>query len=167
MADKLESVSLAWSPKIHFGGIGSVLALGNKAGHVTLWHVTSKENVRCIESWKTGSETWVIQLSWSPWVLEGVRYVSMLAYATADGQVRVREVKFNPESPLEGIEVSENVMEAPNQTLHPCTVLRWSPTSYEVTNNCFSNNHAIVLFVISMRLRQIPFSIIFMELDGK
>ncbi|KAH7050694.1 putative zinc-finger of transcription factor IIIC complex-domain-containing protein [Linnemannia elongata] len=131
MADKLESVSLAWSPKIHFGGIGSVLALGNKAGHVTLWHVTSKENVRCIEAWKTGSETWVIQLSWSPWVLERGRYVSMLAYATADGQVRVREAKFNPELPLEGIEVSENVMEAPNQTLHPCTVLRWSPTSYE------------------------------------
>ncbi|KAF9280709.1 hypothetical protein BGZ88_012034 [Linnemannia elongata] len=134
MADKLESVSLAWSPKIHFGGIGSVLALGNKAGHVTLWHVTSKENVRCIESWKTGSETWVIQLSWSPWVLERGRYVSMLAYATADGQVRVREAKFNPELPLEGIEVSENVMEAPNQTLHPCTVLRWSPTSYETAN---------------------------------
>ncbi|KAF8928389.1 hypothetical protein BGZ47_001660 [Haplosporangium gracile] len=133
MADKLESVSLAWSPKIHYGGIGSVLALGNKAGHVTLWHVTSKENVRCIESWKTGSETWVIQLSWSPWVLEGNQYVSMLAYATADGQVRVREVTFKPESPLEGIDVSENVMGAPNQTLHPCTVLRWSPTFYEAS----------------------------------
>lgn len=73
--------------------------------------------------------------------------MSMLAYATADGQVRVREVKFNPESPLEGIDVSRNVMDVPNQTLHPCTVLRWSPTSYEVTNNCSPNNHAAVLFV--------------------
>lgn len=152
MADKVESVSLAWSPKIHFGGIGSVLALGNKAGHVTLWHVTSKENVRCIESWKAGSETWVIQLSWSPWVLEGDRYVSMLAYATADGKVQVREVKFNPASPLEGIDVSENVMGAPNQTLHPCTVLRWSPTFYEVTNNCSPNNQAVIVPLMLLKL---------------
>ncbi|KAG0371336.1 hypothetical protein BGX24_001740 [Mortierella sp. AD032] len=134
MADKLESVSLAWSPKIHVGGIGSVLALGNKAGHITIWHITNKENVRCIESWKTGSDTWVTQLSWSPWVLEGDQYISMLAYATANGLVRVREVKFNSKSPLEGIEVTENVMGAPDQTLHPCTVLRWSPTSYETAN---------------------------------
>ncbi|KAG0274679.1 hypothetical protein BGZ95_009560 [Linnemannia exigua] len=134
MADKLESVSLAWSPKIHVGGIGSVLALGNKAGHITIWHVTNKENVRCVESWKTGSDTWVTQLSWSPWVLEGDRYISMLAYATADGLVRVREVKFNSKSPLEGIEVTENVMRAPSQTLHPCTVLRWSSTFYETAN---------------------------------
>ncbi|KAF9080867.1 hypothetical protein BGX23_001579 [Mortierella sp. AD031] len=134
MADKLESVSLAWSPKIFAGGIGSVLALGNKAGHVTIWRVTSKENVRCIESWKTGSDTWVVQMSWSPWVLEGDRYVSTLAYATADGIVRAREVKFNPTSPLEGIEVTENVMGAPNQTLHPCTVLRWSPTTLETAS---------------------------------
>jgi len=139
MADKLESVSLAWSPKILLGRIGSVLALGNKAGHITIWHVTDKESVRCIESWKTRSETWVVQMSWSPWVLEEDRYVSMLAYATADGHVCVREVKFNPASPLEGIEVTENVMGAPNQTLHSCTVLRWSPTFYEV-NNCILIN---------------------------
>ncbi|KAF9906446.1 hypothetical protein EC991_000694 [Linnemannia zychae] len=134
MADKLESVSLAWSPKIHMGGIGSVLALGNKAGHITIWHVTNKENVRCIESWKTGSDTWVIQLSWSPWILHEDQYVSMLAYATADGLVQVREVKFNPASPLEGIQVTENAMVCPNQTLHPCTVLRWSSTFYDTAN---------------------------------
>ncbi|KAF9920692.1 hypothetical protein FBU30_009460 [Linnemannia zychae] len=131
MADKLECVSLAWSPKIQSGAIGSVLALGNKAGYITVWHVTNKENVRCIESWKTESNSWVVQLSWSPWTLEGDRYVSMLAYATADGLVRVQEVKFSLLWPLEDIEVTKNIMTVSHQTLHPCTVIKWRPTLYE------------------------------------
>ncbi|KAF9092665.1 hypothetical protein BGX27_001761, partial [Mortierella sp. AM989] len=127
MADNVESSSISWSPKISLNNIGSLLALGNKAGSITIWHVTDPSDVRCVKSWKSSSDSWIVRLSWSPWMIEGDRYVSILAYASADGVVCAHKVKFNCESPLETIEVSDNIMETSIQTLHPCTIMRWSP----------------------------------------
>ncbi|KAG0327434.1 hypothetical protein BGZ99_007654 [Dissophora globulifera] len=130
MADRVESASLAWSPKINLDNIGSLLALGNKAGHITLWHVVGPNNVRCVKSWKAASDNWITHLSWSPWMVEDNTYVSTLAYATADGVVHACKVKFQSSDPLQDIEVSDNLMD-PNQSLHPCTILRWSPGNTE------------------------------------
>ncbi|KAF9357970.1 hypothetical protein BGX34_009127 [Mortierella sp. NVP85] len=130
-ADKVESVSLAWSPMISMNGIGSLLALGNKAGHITIWHIGSPEAVRCVKSWKTSSDNWIVRLSWSPWTVEGDYHASILAYASSDGIVQACKIRFNSKTPLESIEASENLMDFPNQTLHPCTVLRWKPISAE------------------------------------
>ncbi|KAG0292918.1 tRNA(m5U54)methyltransferase, partial [Dissophora globulifera] len=130
MADRVESASLAWSPKIKLDNIGSLLALGNKAGHITLWHVVGPNNVRCVKSWKAASDNWITHLSWSPWMVEDNTYVSTLAYATANGVVHACKVKFQSSDPLQDIEVSDNLMD-PNQSLHPCTILRWSPGNTE------------------------------------
>ncbi|KAF9183502.1 hypothetical protein BGZ51_004006 [Haplosporangium sp. Z 767] len=134
MADKIESVSLAWSPKISMDDIGSVLALGNKAGDITFWHVTDPDNVRCVKSWKPSGNNWIVRMSWSPWIVEGDQYISMLAYATADGAICVSRVKFSSSRPLDDIDISENIMDTSHQTLHPCTVLRWSQTTTENAN---------------------------------
>ena len=123
---------MAWSPMISMNGIGSLLALGNKAGHITIWHVGSPEAVRCVKSWKTSSDNWIVRLSWSPWTVEGDYHASILAYASSDGIVQACKIRFNSKTPLESIEASENFMDFPNQTLHPCTVLRWKPISVEV-----------------------------------
>lgn len=125
-ADQVENVSMAWSPKISVDNIGSVLALGNKTGHITIWHVKNPETVRCVRSCKTASDNWIVRLSWSPWTVEGDCHTSTLAYASADGTVQARKIKFNTKSPLENIEISEDLM-GYNQTPHPCTVLRWRP----------------------------------------
>ncbi|KAG0015713.1 hypothetical protein BGZ80_009689 [Entomortierella chlamydospora] len=137
MADKVETVSMAWSPKISLDNIGSLLALGNKAGDITIWHVTDPNNVCCVKSWKSSSDSWIIRLSWSPWTIENDRYVSILSYASADGIVHAHKIKFDSKSPLEGIEVSENIMCSSVQTLHPCTMMRWSPT---ITQNITQPN---------------------------
>lgn len=139
MADKIESVSLAWSPKIFVNGIGSLLALGNKSGDITIWNVVDSQNIRCVTSMDTSGETWVTQISWSPWMVEDGSYVAMLAYSLADGTVNVRKVRFNPTTPLDNIEVSENIMDIPARSLHPCTVLRWSTTLLEV--QCHKNGN--------------------------
>lgn len=116
-------------------GIGSLLALGNKAGHIMIWHVGSPEAVQCVKSWKTASDNWIVRLSWSPWIVEGDFHTSILAYASADGVVQACKVKFNSTTPLDGIEVSEDVMNFPSQTLHPCTILRWRPVGIEVRSD--------------------------------
>lgn len=123
---------------ISVNSIGSMLALGNKAGYITIWHVEGPETPRCVKSWKTTSDNWIARLSWSPWMIEGNCHISTLAYATADGVVQACKVKFNSKTPLEDIQVSENLMDF-NQTLHPCTVLRWRPISTEVRNCCRNN----------------------------
>ncbi|KAF9202792.1 hypothetical protein BGZ49_007077 [Haplosporangium sp. Z 27] len=124
---------MAWSPKIAQGSIGSLLALGNKAGGITIWHVTDPKNISCVKSWQSSAESWIIRLSWSPWIIEDDRHVSILAYASADGTINAYKVKFNRNSPLEDIEVSENIMHSANNTLHPCTMMRWSPSNAENT----------------------------------
>ncbi|KAI8600646.1 hypothetical protein EDD21DRAFT_376578 [Dissophora ornata] len=129
-ADLVESVSLAWSPKISADSIGSLLALGNKLGHITIWHVTDLENIQIVKSWKTSSDNWITQLSWSPWTIQGDHYVSTLAYATADGAVHPCKVRFNLDNPLHGVEANGDIT-MPRQTLHPCTVLRWSQIGIE------------------------------------
>ncbi|KAG0197204.1 hypothetical protein BGX28_009295 [Mortierella sp. GBA30] len=134
MADKVESVSLAWSPKIFIDNVGSLLALGNKAGHITFWNVSDADNIRCVKSLETSGDTWVTRMSWSPWTVEGDYHISMLAYSMADGAVHVRKVRFNSEAPLENIEISENIMDTVSQSLHPSTILRWSPTVPEAAD---------------------------------
>ncbi|KAF9967401.1 hypothetical protein BGZ70_009725 [Mortierella alpina] len=123
MADKVESVSLAWSPKIFMDGIGSLLALGNKSGHITIWNVVDPQNIRCVTSIDT----------------------------SADGTVHVRRVKLNPTAPLENIDVSETIMAAPPRSLHPCTVLRWSPTLPETAdrpnNLAFSKGNRLYIWL--------------------
>ncbi|CAO3567483.1 unnamed protein product [Mortierella alpina] len=134
MADKVECVSLAWSPKIFVDGIGSLLALGNKSGDITIWNVVDPQNIRCVTSIDTSGETWVTQISWSPWMVGEASYVAMLAYSLADGTVHVRRINLNPTAPLENIIVSENIMAAPARSLHPCTVLRWCTTLLEAAD---------------------------------
>ncbi|KAF9585784.1 hypothetical protein BGW38_000760 [Lunasporangiospora selenospora] len=127
MADKLETASLAWSPKIFTNGIGSLLALGNKAGSITLWKVTDPNDIQCVSSWDIPSRNWVTRLSWSPWIIEGDHYTSILAFATAEGIVGARKVKFHSSSPLASIQVSEDLIDCSGQGLHPCLILRWQP----------------------------------------
>ncbi|ORZ06146.1 transcription factor IIIC subunit delta N-term-domain-containing protein [Lobosporangium transversale] len=129
MMDNLESVTLAWSPKISMDNIGSVLAVGNKSGHIMIWHVTDQDNVRCVKAWKTSSNSYIIKIAWSPWMIEDSKYVSTLAYASADGSVFAQRLKFSRISPLENIEVSEDVLCSPLSSLYSCTCLLWSPTS--------------------------------------
>ncbi|KAF8933709.1 hypothetical protein BGZ58_006177 [Dissophora ornata] len=138
-ADLVESVSLAWSPKISADSIGSLLALGNKLGHITIWHVTDLENIQIVKSWKTSSDNWITQLSWSPWTIQGDHYVSTLAYATADGAVHPCKVRFNLDNPLHGVEANGDIT-MPRQTLHPCTVLRWSQIGIEEDGEAENTN---------------------------
>ncbi|KAF9558378.1 hypothetical protein EC968_007115 [Mortierella alpina] len=151
MADKIECVSLAWSPKIFIDGIGSLLTLGNKSGDITIWNVVDPQNIRCVTVIGTSGETWVTQISWSPWIIGEDSYVAMLAYSLADGTVHVRKVIFNPTAPLENIEVSENIMDIPARSLHPCTVLRWSTTLPEAAdrpnNLAFSKGNRLYIWL--------------------
>ncbi|KAF9935315.1 hypothetical protein BGZ67_003448 [Mortierella alpina] len=151
MADKIECVSLAWSPKIFVNDIGSLLALGNKSGDITIWNVVDPQDVRCVTSMDTSGGTWVTQISWSPWMVGEGSYVAMLAYSLADGTVHVRKVRFNPTAPLENIDVSENIMDLPAQSLHPCTVLRWSTTLPEAgdrpNNLAFSKGNRLYIWL--------------------
>ncbi|KAF9954114.1 hypothetical protein BGZ72_004910 [Mortierella alpina] len=151
MADKIECVSLAWSPKIFMHGIGSLLALGNKSGDITIWNVVDPQNIRCVASMDTSAETWVTQMSWSPWTVDEGNHVTMLAYSLADGTVHVRKVTFNPTAPLENIDVSENILSIPVPSLHPCTVLRWSTTLPEASdrpnNLAFSKGNRLYIWL--------------------
>ncbi|KAF9435224.1 hypothetical protein BGZ76_006681 [Entomortierella beljakovae] len=133
MADKVESVSLAWSPKILMGNIGSLLALGNKAGNITIWQVTDINDVRCVKSLDSSTDIWIIRVSWSPWTVENGLYTSILSFALADGSIRAHKVIFNSSSPLENIEISENIMINSSSTLHPCTVMRWRSIATKVS----------------------------------
>ncbi|KAI1292475.1 hypothetical protein EDD11_008725 [Mortierella claussenii] len=151
MADNLESTSVAWSPKIFADNIGSLLALGNKTGHIAIWHVTDQNNVRCVMEWKTMSNTWIVRISWSPWVIDNGRFVSTLAYATAEGVVQAQRITFSSSSPLDGIEVSENILNDPHQTAHLCTAMRWNPTSTESASRsnilAFSKGNRLKLWI--------------------
>ncbi|KAG0054870.1 hypothetical protein BGZ83_010208 [Gryganskiella cystojenkinii] len=124
-ADKIEMVSLAWSPKILIGQVGSLLTLGNKAGYIMIWHVTDTNNIQCVKSWKTKTDSWIVKLSWSPWSLEGKKYSSMLAFASADGVVNAYKITLDPLDPLQSVTVSKELMLNPLPSLHPCSVLRW------------------------------------------
>lgn len=129
--DKLETASLAWTPKILVNRIGSILTLGNKGGYITLWHVTDPMDVRCLLSSRLSEDDWVIQLSWSPWMIENGRHVSILAYALSNGKVNARKVIFDTSDPLANIEISDDIIAGSNQSAHPCTVLCWSPNLVE------------------------------------
>lgn len=131
--DKLETASLAWTPKILVNGIGSILTLGNKGGYITLWHITNPMDVRCLHSSRLSEDDWVIQLSWSPWMIENGRHVSILAYALSNGKVNARKVIFDTSDPLANIEISDDIIAGSNQSAHPCTVLCWSPNLIEVS----------------------------------
>lgn len=131
--DKIETASLAWTPKILVNGIGSILTLGNKGGFITLWHVTNPKNVRCVHSSRLSEDGWVTQLSWSPWIIENGRHVSILAYALSSGKVNARKATFDASDPLANIDISEDIIAAGNQSAHPCTVLCWSSTLVEVS----------------------------------
>ncbi|KAF9336104.1 hypothetical protein BG006_009704 [Podila minutissima] len=119
--DKIETASLAWTPKILVNGIGSILTLGSKGGYITLWHVTNPKDVRCVHSSRLSEDSWVTQLSWSPWMVENGRHVSILAYALSNGEVNARKVTFDTSDPLANIEISEDIIAAGNQSAHPCT----------------------------------------------
>lgn len=138
--DKIETASLAWTPKILVNGIGSILTLGSKGGYITLWHVTNPKDVRCVHSSRLSEDSWVTQLSWSPWMVENGRHVSILAYALSNGEVNARKVTFDTSDPLANIEISEDIIAAGNQSAHPCTVLCWSPTLIEARSMALDVN---------------------------
>lgn len=127
MADKLEMASVAWSPKILAGQEGSLLTLGNKAGYIMIWSVTDVDRIHCVKSWKTWTDSWIIKLSWSPWTLEGKKYVSTLAFASADGLVNAHKITCDPLDPLGSLKISGTLMTNPPRSAHPCSVLRWQP----------------------------------------
>jgi len=133
MADKLEMVSVAWSPKILAGQEGSLLTLGNKAGYIMIWSVTNADRIHCVKSWKTWTDSWIVKLSWSPWTLEGKKYVSILAFASADGLINAHKITCDPLDPLGSLKVSDALMSDPPRSAHPCSVLRWQPTRLNVS----------------------------------
>ncbi|KAF9167496.1 hypothetical protein DFQ26_004450 [Actinomortierella ambigua] len=131
MADMVETVSIAWSPRTGaLGAGGSLLTLGNQAGYITLWNIVDPTNIRHLKTLQiAGENVWITQLSWSPWFVENGNNASYLACGLSNGRISVLKAlrtSTDRATTLDDISFSEDLFKDNRFDLSQCTGFAWS-----------------------------------------
>ncbi|RUP49727.1 transcription factor IIIC subunit delta N-term-domain-containing protein [Jimgerdemannia flammicorona] len=129
--NKFQTVSIAWSTKRSFMDSPlsdpndiSVIALGSKAGTVTLWGYHRSSGARYLASF-TPHTSWVITLGWSRWhPIEGGCY-AYVSTACGNGSVACTKVRIMLDTSGGTIVNADPHSNWFQQDRHATTVIKW------------------------------------------
>ncbi|SCV70335.1 BQ2448_1729 [Microbotryum intermedium] len=94
-----QSTAVAWSsavPGVY--GDFSILAIGHKSGHVSLWRRSHNGNMSILHRYRLDPQaSWITLMSWSEWILsdDATTTTSLLSATDSTGRVWVIEISQN------------------------------------------------------------------------